>query len=141
MGGCGLGIERHGSRADACRSQAHWPPLTLPMAGTTRLWFRERALADVEAAAQWYAREAGVDVADAFVAALEAAYARIARNPGIGSPRWAHAVGMAGLRSLPVGRFPWLVFYVELEDRIEIWRVLHGARDMPALLAEPEPGG
>jgi len=80
------------------------------MAGTTRLWFRERALADVEAAAQWYAREAGVDVADAFVAALEAAYARIARNPGIGSPRWAHAVGMAGLRSLPVGRFPWLVF-------------------------------
>jgi toxin ParE1/3/4 len=34
-------------------------------------------------------------------------------------------------------RFPYLVFYSERSDAIEVWRVLHGRRDIPAWLAEP----
>jgi toxin ParE1/3/4 len=47
------------------------------------------------------------------------------------------------LRTWRLGRFPWLVFYVEAEERVEVWRVLHGARDIPSSLSnedESEPG-
>lgn|SRR5574337_777312 len=108
------------------------------MAGARPLRFRELALADVEAAAQWYAEHAGEEVANDFLAALDAAYAHIERHPGTGSPRWAHALKMVHMRSWVVGRFPWLVFYVERDGDIEVLRVLHGARDIPAALAEPD---
>jgi toxin ParE1/3/4 len=35
------------------------------------------------------------------------------------------------LRSFPVGRY--VIFYRPMENRIEIARVLHGARDLPPL--------
>jgi toxin ParE1/3/4 len=111
------------------------------MAGAKRLRFRERALADVEAAAEWYAHEGGADLVDDFLEALEAAYDHLARNPATGLPRWAHALDLPGLRSWRLGRFPWLAFYVEVDERIEVWRVLHGARDIPSSFAdagEPE---
>jgi toxin ParE1/3/4 len=110
------------------------------MAGPKRLRFRESALADVEAAAEWYAQQGGAELVDDFVTALEAAYSHIAREAGTGSPRWAHLLKLPGLRSWRLGRFPWLVFYVEVEDRIEVWRVLHGARDIPSSLAAAEDG-
>ncbi len=106
------------------------------MTDVTRLRFREAALADVEAAALWYACDAGVAVADRFLAALAAVYARIARQPGAGSPRWGQMLGVPGLRSMATARFPWFVFYIEDDDHIEIWRVLHGSRDIPASLTE-----
>ncbi|ADE16404.1 plasmid stabilization system [Nitrosococcus halophilus Nc 4] len=40
-----------------------------------------------------------------------------------------------GLLSFPVGHY--LVFYLETSDGIEVVRVLHGARDIPAILEEP----
>jgi len=33
-----------------------------------------------------------------------------------------------------VKRFPYLAFYVERADHVDVWRVLHGARDIPAWL-------
>jgi toxin ParE1/3/4 len=35
-------------------------------------------------------------------------------------------------------RFPFLVFYVERTDHIDVWRVLHGQRNVPAWMQEPE---
>lgn len=110
------------------------------MSGIRRLRFREAALADVEAAVRWYAEHAGDAVVDGFLAELEAAYAHIARHPATGSPRWAHALGLEGLRAWPLSRFGHLVFYAEREGTIEVWRVLHGARDMAAALSGPEAG-
>lgn len=107
------------------------------MAGARRLHFRERALADVEAAAQWYAEHAGAEVASGFLAALADAYAQIARHPGTGSPRWGQTLHLPALSSSGLKRFPWLVFYVQSDDEIEVWRVLHTSRDIPATLAEP----
>lgn len=108
------------------------------MPGAKTLQFREAALADVEAAVRWYAENAGASTADAFLDALDGAYAHIARHAATGSPRWAHALNVEGLRSWGLDRFPHLVFYVEREDRVEVWRVLHKARDISASLRGPD---
>jgi hypothetical protein len=38
-------------------------------------------------------------------------------------------------------RYPYLVFYVERSDHIDIWRVLHGQRDIPAWLLNDSNAG
>ena len=96
-----------------------------------------RALIDVEDAVSEYAREAGPDVALRFVAAVEGAFAAIADHPGGGSPRYAHELDLPGLRHRSLVRFPWLVFYVEREDRIDVWRVLNARSDIPTWMAVP----
>jgi len=35
-------------------------------------------------------------------------------------------------------RFPHLVFYFERDDYIDVWRVLHGRRDIPAWMQAAE---
>jgi toxin ParE1/3/4 len=100
---------------------------------------RERANRDVDEAIAYY-----LGVADAaqtalgFIDALERAYAHIGRQPGTGSPRYAHELNLPGLRAWPLTRYPHLVFYVERPDHIDVWRVLHGQRDIPAWMQEPE---
>lgn len=108
------------------------------MPSVKRLAFRTEALADVEDAARWYAEEAGFETAERFLTELAAAYAHIPRHPGTGSPRWGIGLNLAGLRAWSLGRFGHLVFYVEHASHVEVWRVLHGARDIPAALAEPQ---
>jgi toxin ParE1/3/4 len=97
-----------------------------------------RALArqDVERAVDWYASEAGGDIALGFIDAIEAAYRAITRNPGIGSPRYAHELNLPGLRTHKLRRYPYLIFYVERDGDIGIWRVLHAQRDIPVTMQE-----
>jgi toxin ParE1/3/4 len=97
---------------------------------------RELANQDVEEAIDHYLVEASAKVAFAFVAELERAYAHIARQPASGSPRYALQIGLADLRSWSLGRYPYLVFYVEPEEHIDVWRVLHEQRDIPAWMNE-----
>ena len=94
---------------------------------------RARADVDVIDALDHYLMES-VSAAEGFIAALERAYAHIQRAPATGSPRWAHALNIPGLRSWPCTPYPQLVFYVVQPERIEIWRVLHGSLDIPAWL-------
>lgn len=49
-------------------------------------------------------------------------------------PRYATRTNTPGLRFWQVKRFPYLIFYVEREDHVDVWRVLHGQRDIPAWL-------
>ncbi|MXY78581.1 MAG: type II toxin-antitoxin system RelE/ParE family toxin [Chloroflexi bacterium] len=98
---------------------------------------RERALRDVEAAVGHYLAEAPEAVALAFSDALEASLHRMREHPASGSPRYARELDLPGLRSCRVTGFPYLVFYVEGEADIDVWRVLHAARDIPAWLREP----
>ena len=95
---------------------------------------REVARQDINEAIEYYLREAGVEVTLRFIDALEAAYQAIGRNPATGSPRYAHGLNLPGLRSRGVGRFPYLIFYMELAERVEVWRVLHAHRDIPTWL-------
>lgn len=98
---------------------------------------REQANRDIEAALAYYLGEAAGPVALGFIDALERAVDRVGRQPGMGSPRYAHELNLPGLRVWPLSRYPYLVFYVERPDHINVWRVLHGRRDVPAWMQEP----
>ena len=97
---------------------------------------RERAIADVEEAIDFYLAEASEEVALAFIGSLEQAYGHLAEHPGAGSPRYAHELDLPGLRSWSLKGYPYLVFYLERLDHIDVWRVLHGRRDLPSWLVD-----
>ena len=99
---------------------------------------REQARRDVEDAVAYYLGEGSASAALDFISSLEAAHLHISRHPAAGSPRYAHELNLPGLRTWPLARFPFLVFYVEYPDRIDVWRVLHGQRDIPAWMQSPE---
>ena len=98
---------------------------------------RELASRDVDEAIDHCLGEGAVKAALDFVQALEKAYTHIARQPTSGPPRYAHELNLPGLRSWPLTRFPYLVFYFEHDDCVDVWRVLHGQRDIPAWMNEP----
>lgn len=99
---------------------------------------REQAKRDVDEAIGHYLAEDAEQAALGFVEALEVAFHHIGRHPATGSPRYAHELDLPGLRSWPLTRYPYLVFYIEREDRVDVWRVLHGQRDIPAWMQAPD---
>ena len=97
---------------------------------------RTAANHDVDLAVSWYLQEGGEPLALRFIDALERAYGHVSRNPATGSTRYAHALDLPELRTWPVDGFPHLVFYVERDDHVDVWRVLHAERDIPARILE-----
>ena len=97
-----------------------------------------RALAgqDIEEAISHYLAENAEQAALGFIDALEQAYDHIGHHPATGSPRYAHELDLPGLRSWSLKRYPHIVFYVDCADHIDVWRVLHDMRDIPAWLRE-----
>lgn len=93
---------------------------------------RSLARQDVEAAVAHYLHEGQASAAMAFIDALETAFTQLRRHPQAGSPRYAIELDIPGLRSWPIAKFPHLVFYIERTDHIDVWRVLHGRRDIPS---------
>ena len=98
---------------------------------------RERATQDIDEAIDYYLSVGAGNAALDFVSAIEKAFAQISRQPGAGSPRYAHQLHLSGLRCWNLTKFPHLVFYFERDASIDVWRVLHGQRDIPAETAEP----
>ena len=96
----------------------------------------ELANEDIAEAIEHYLSADAKPTALGFIEALEQCYAHVGRHPGTGSPRYAHELNLPGLRSWPLARYPHLVFYVEHSDHIDVWRVLHSKRDMPAWLLD-----
>ena len=99
---------------------------------------REQANRDVDEAVDYYLNEAGEAVALGFIDALAQAYTHVGRHPATGSPRYAHELNLPGLRGWPLKRYPCIVFCVERPDHIDVWRVLHGQRDIPAWMQGPD---
>ena len=104
------------------------------MAKPVRL--RRVAADDVEAATDHYLDEAGTELAGRYIDAVERALRQIGRHPHSGSLRFSYELGIPELRAWPLGRFPYLVFFVEREREIGVWRVLHTRRHVPATLAD-----
>ena len=88
-------------------------------------------------AANYYRSEAGPEVARRFLVAVEEGLRFIRDFPGAGSPRYASDAARPDLRVWRIKRFPMLIFYRETATGIEILRILHAARDIPASLREP----
>lgn len=92
---------------------------------------REQVNRDVDAAIAYNLSEATEIAALGLIDALEQAYPHIGHHPATGSPRYAHELNLPGLRVWPLTRYPYLVFYIEQPDHIDVWRVLHNQRDTP----------
>jgi len=75
-----------------------------------------------------------------FIDALEQAYSHIGRRPDAGSSRYVGELNLPGLRFWRLKKYPHLVFYVERSDHIDVWRVLHGMRDIPSWMQDPASG-
>ena len=106
------------------------------MAKLVRL--RQLAAADLEGASEQYRRDAGEQTALDFIDAVERAVKRIRRSPQVGSLRFAYELAVPDLRAWPLQRFPYVLFYVVTDEEIDVWRILHTRRDVPATLEPPE---
>ena len=103
---------------------------------------RAAAERDVDEAVAFYRDEAGSQTALDFIDSLEAAIAHLCDYPLSGSLRFAFELEIPDLRSWTLPRFPYLLFYVPDDYRIDIWRVLHARRDIPTYLTvDPEEPG
>lgn len=98
---------------------------------------REAALRDVDDTLVFDLQQDAPDAALGFIDALEDAYTHIGRHPATGSPRYAHELNLPGLRFWPLKRYPQLVFYVERDEHVDVWRVLSAERDVPSWLLAP----
>lgn len=56
--------------------------------------------------------------------------------PGAVSLRYAYELDLPGLRAHRVKEYPYLMFYLEREDRIDVWRVLHVRNDIPLWMSD-----
>jgi toxin ParE1/3/4 len=99
---------------------------------------RQLAAADLEDASDCYRREGGERVALEFIDTVERGMKRISRSPQLGSLHFAYELGIPDLRAWPVQRFPYVVLYVVGDEEIDVWRILHTRRDLPAAIEPPK---
>ena len=104
------------------------------------LLLRPLAQADIDAIFAYCRAEGGLSLAEQFADQLEKALRTLATHPAIGSRRYADLLGVPGLRSWPVKPSAYLIFYIDDSGEIDIWRVLHGRRDIPTLLGDADLG-
>ena len=96
--------------------------------------FRE----DFALQALWYVREVGPDVARRYEEAVNATLELLSREPLLGRVRRFRHPKLQGLRSFVVQR-PFntlIVFYRTSGDTLQVWRLMHGGRDLPKRLTE-----
>ena len=103
-----------------------------------RVVLRDQAKRDVRQTTAWYRNEGGTTLARRWAAAVEAALRHIGAYPQTGFTRYAAQLKLDALRFWPIDGFPYLVFYVEREQHIDVGRVLHQKRDIPAWMGEGE---
>ena len=87
-----------------------------------RIVLRPEAEADLLQARDWYEQEVP-ELAEAFADSFEAMITRIETMPEL------YVVTLENIRRGKLRRFPYLVYYRVLADRIEVMAVLHGSRD------------
>ena len=94
--------------------------------------------ADFEEQYRWYLEQAGEEIAERFLRAVAATLPLLAEQPNLGRRRKFRHPKLRDLRSFPAER-PFqslLIFYRVKKDTLEVWRLMHGARDLPRRLIE-----
>ena len=88
-----------------------------------------RPLAEADILEIWdYIADDSLAAADRWVDRVDEQFRMLAAQPMMGRAREELA---PGVRSFPFGRY--VVFYMPLNDGIDVVRVLHGARDIDAV--------
>ncbi len=98
----------------------------------TRVLRKPASLRDLVAIGRYIATE-NPDAAERFRAAAQQTYELLAGHPRLGRER--HFQRRPGLRSFRIPEFrDYVVFYRPIRDGVEIFRILHGVRDLRRLL-------
>jgi toxin ParE1/3/4 len=99
---------------------------------------RPAARRDILRQFEYYAVEKGSEAAGTrFITHAENAIELICSRPGIGAPKALRSPSLAGLRSWPVTGFSTIrIYYLVEGGTVRVVRVLHGKRDIDALLEE-----
>jgi toxin ParE1/3/4 len=85
----------------------------------------------IDAADIWtYIAQDNEHAADRLIDRIDEVLSRLADNPRTGSLQEQFR---PGLRAFPVGNY--VIFYQEITDGIEVFRILHGARNLDDLLS------
>ena len=100
------------------------------------LVIRPRAQTDVDAEAAYYHTTDSLLTATRFLEDLRHVFERLVQFPHLGTFWPTGNRELIGLRRRPLPHFPYSVFYLPTEGAVEIVRVLHNSRDLPALLED-----
>jgi toxin ParE1/3/4 len=97
---------------------------------------RPQALRDQQGEVRYYRKEGGTRVAVKLAKATNAALDQIELDPGIGSPTLGKLLGIPGLRTWRVAKFPLLWCYFERGDHLDVVRLLGERQDIAAILGD-----
>ena len=95
---------------------------------------RPQALRDQKGEVRYYRKEGGTRVAVRVVKVSNAALDRIELDPGIGSPVLGKQLGIPGLRTWQVAKFPLLWCCFERGDHLDVVRLLGERQDVASIL-------
>jgi toxin ParE1/3/4 len=97
---------------------------------------------DIESCADYLVDHGSVEVALRFLESVEVTLNLLAGRPGFGRALQLRNPELEGLRVYRVQGFDnHLVFYLPREAGIDVVRVLHGARDLDAVIDGAAPAG
>ena len=100
-------------------------------------------IADVERQFEWYVVNAGWDIAEHYLASVEAACHLLAQHPRLGQCAGFTHPRLRDWRFIVVFR-PFqkhILFYETDGNDVVLRRAMHGHRDLPRRLVEPPGGG
>jgi toxin ParE1/3/4 len=97
---------------------------------------RPQARRDQQGEVRYYRNEGGTRLAAKVAKATNDALDQIELEPGMGSPKLGHLLGIQGLRTWRVGKFPLLWCYFERGDHLDVVRLLGERQDIAAILGE-----
>ena len=95
---------------------------------------RPQASRDQQGEARYHRTESGTRVAVRLVRATNAALDQIELDPGLGSPVLGKRLGIAGLRTWQVAKFPLLWCYFECGDHLDAVRLLGERQDISVIM-------
>ena len=95
---------------------------------------RPQALRDQQGEVRYYRKEGGTRLALKVAKATNEALDQVELEPGLGSPRLGKVLGIPGLRTWRVGKYPLLWCYFERGDHLDVVRLLGERQDIIAIL-------
>ncbi len=95
---------------------------------------RPQAIRDQQSEVRNYRTQRDIRLAVKVANATNAALDQIELNPGMGSPTLGKQLGIQGLRTWRVGKFPLLWLYFEHKNHLDVVRLLGERQDIAAIL-------
>ena len=97
---------------------------------------RPQALRDQQGEVRYYRGEGGTRLAMKVAKATNEALDQVELEPGMGSPTLGKLLGIPGLRTWRVAKFPLLWCYLEHGDHLDVVRLLGERQDVAAILGD-----